>query len=78
MKATYTPDDVFERVSEVMRLAVLNGTCAIRLFADVDEASGLNAVKGLLKIKDAFSPLMNVQVAAFSARRRAERRRPKG
>ncbi len=65
VKATYTPDDVFQRVSEVMRLAVLNGTCAIRLFADVDEASGLNAIKGLLKIKDAFSPLMNVQVAAF-------------
>ena len=65
VKATYTPDDVFERVSEVMRLAVLNGTCAIRLFADVDEASGLNAIKGLLKIKDAFSPFMNVQVAAF-------------
>ena len=65
VKATYTPDDVFERVSEVMRLTVLNGTCAIRLFADVDEASGLNALKGLLKIKKAFSPLMNVQVAAF-------------
>ena len=48
-----------------MRLTVLNGTCAIRLFADVDEASGLNALKGLLKIKKAFSPLMNVQVAAF-------------
>ena len=65
VKATYTPDDVFERVSEVMRLAVLNGTCAIRLFADVDEVSGLNAVKGLLNIKETFGPLMNVQVAAF-------------
>ena len=65
VKATYTPDDVFERVSEAMRLAVLNGTCAIRLFADVDEVSGLNALKGLLKIREAFGPLMNVQVAAF-------------
>lgn len=65
VKASYTPDDVFERVSEVMRLAILSGTCAIRLFADVDEASGLNALKGLLKIRDAFSPLMTVQVVAF-------------
>ena len=48
-----------------MRLAILNGTCAIRLFADVDKVSGLNAVKGLLNIKKAFSPYMNVQVAAF-------------
>lgn len=65
VKATYTPEDVFERVSEVMRLAILHGTCAIRLFADVDEASGLNAIKGLLKVRDAFSPLMTVQVVAF-------------
>ncbi len=65
VKATHTPDDVFERVSEVMRLAILNGTCAIRLFADVDEASGLNALKGLLNVREAFSPLMTVQVAAF-------------
>ena len=65
VKATYTPDDVFRRVSEVMRLAVLHGTCAIRLFADVDEVSGLNAVKGLLKVKEAFGPHMTVQVAAF-------------
>ena len=65
VKATYTPEDVFERVSEVMRLAILNGTCAVRLFADVDEASGLNAVKGLLRVRDAFSPLMTVQVVAF-------------
>ena len=65
VKATYTPDDVFQRVSEVMRLAVLNGTCAIRLFADVDEVSGLNALRGLLKIKETFGPFINVQVAAF-------------
>lgn len=65
VKATYTPEDVFERVSEVMRLAVLNGTCAIRLFADVDEAAGLRALKGLLKVKQAFSPFITVQIVAF-------------
>ena len=65
VKATYTPEDVFERVDEVMRLALLNGTCAIRLFADVDEASGLNALKGLLRIREKYSELMTVQVVAF-------------
>lgn len=65
VKASYTPEDVFERVSEVMRLAIVNGTCAIRLFADVDEVSGLNALEGLLKVRDAFGPLMTVQVVAF-------------
>ncbi len=65
VKTTYTPENVFERVSEVMRLAILHGTCAIRLFADVDEASGLNAIKGLLEVKKVFGSLMNVQVVAF-------------
>jgi cytosine/creatinine deaminase len=65
VKQKYTIEDVANRVDEVMRLAILNGTCAIRLFADVDEDSGLTALKGLLEIKKKYSPIMTVQVAAF-------------
>lgn len=65
VKQHYTLEDVVERVDKVMRLAILNGSCAIRLFADVDEASGLTALKGLLEIKQNYSHLMTVQVAAF-------------
>jgi cytosine/creatinine deaminase len=65
VKKQYTVEDVFNRVDEVIRLAILNGTCAIRLFADVDEDSGLTALKGLLEIKKEYSHIMTVQVAAF-------------
>jgi cytosine/creatinine deaminase len=65
VKQNYTVEDVVRRVDEVMRLAIVNGTCAIRLFADVDEDSGLTALKGLLEIKKKYSPIMTVQVAAF-------------
>lgn len=65
VKKQYTVEDVFNRVDEVMQLAILNGTCAIRLFADVDEDSGLIALKGLLEIKKKYSHIMTVQVAAF-------------
>jgi cytosine/creatinine deaminase len=65
VKKHYTVEDVVSRVDEVMCLAILNGTCAIRLFADVDEDSGLTALKGLLEIKNKFSHIMTVQVAAF-------------
>jgi cytosine/creatinine deaminase len=65
VKKHYTVEDVFNRVDEVMQLAVLNGTCAIRLFADVDEDSGLTALKGLLEIKKKYDHIMTVQVAAF-------------
>jgi cytosine/creatinine deaminase len=65
VKKQYTVEDVFKGVDEVMRLAILNGTCALRLFADVDEDSGLTALKGLLEIKKKYSHIMTVQVAAF-------------
>jgi cytosine/creatinine deaminase len=65
VKQLYTADDVFNRVDEVMRLAIQHGTCAIRLFADVDSASGLRALEGLLRIRERYSPIMTVQVVAF-------------
>ena len=64
-KALYTAEDVFRRVDEVMRLAIQNGTCAIRLFADVDESSEVAAIEGLLAIKQKYRPYMTVQVVAF-------------
>lgn len=64
-KSSYTPEDVATRVSEALKLAIVHGSCAIRLFADVDETSGLNALKGLLKVKEHFTDLMQVQVVAF-------------
>lgn len=65
VKQTYTIEDVATRVREVVRLALLNGTCAMRLFADVDEDAGLTALQGLLQIKQEFAHLMTIQVVAF-------------
>ena len=65
VKQRYTVDDVVARVDEVMRLAIQNGTCAIRLFGDVDEASGVIAVQGLLAIRERYRHLMKVEVVAF-------------
>lgn len=65
VKAAYSEDDVFERVDETMRLAIQHGTCAIRLFGDVDEANGLTAVRALLRIRQKYQPWLSVQVVAF-------------
>ena len=58
VKQLYTANDIFTRVDEVMRLA-------IRLFGDVDEAAGLNALEALLRIREKYSPLMKVEAVAF-------------
>ena len=65
VKQQYTVEDVVNRVDEVMQLAVQHGSCAIRLFADVDEASGCVAVEALLEIRKRYRQWMTVQVVAF-------------
>ncbi len=65
VKARYTEEDVFARVDETMRLAIQHGTCAIRLFGDVDDATGLTALKALLRIRAKYQPWMKVEVVAF-------------
>ncbi len=65
VKELYTVDNVVARVDETMRLAIQHGTCAIRLFGDVDEASGVVAVQGLIEIRERYRHLMQVEVVAF-------------
>lgn len=65
VKQRYTADDVFTRVDETMRLAIRHGTCAIRLFGDVDDASGLAAIEGLLRIREKYARWLRVEVVAF-------------
>ncbi|HRW04556.1 MAG TPA: amidohydrolase family protein [Caldilineaceae bacterium] len=65
LKEQYTVADVVARVDETIRLAIQHGTCAIRLFADVDDASGLTAVEALLQIREQYRPWLKIQVVAF-------------
>lgn len=65
VKHLYTPDEVFQRVDEVMQLAIRHGSCAIRLFADVDGDGGLAPVEGLLRLREKYREWLTVQVVAF-------------
>ncbi len=65
VKQLYTVDNVVARVDETIRLAIQHGTCAIRLFGDVDEASGVVAVEGLIAIRERYRHLLKVEVVAF-------------
>lgn len=65
VKELYTAQDVASRVDEAVRLAVQNGSCALRLFADVDDASGLRALGGLLDVKERYADVLPIQIVAF-------------
>jgi cytosine/creatinine deaminase len=65
VKRGYTADDVLARAERTVRLAVRHGTCALRLFADVDSDAGLRALEGLLRLKTKYAGILELQVAAF-------------
>ena len=65
VKRGYTADDVLARAERTVRLAVRHGTCALRLFADVDADAGLRAITGLLRLKAKYAGILELQVAAF-------------
>ncbi len=65
VKSLYTADEIFHRVDEVMQLAIRHGSCAIRLFADVDGDGGLAPVEALLLLREKYREWLTVQVVAF-------------
>jgi cytosine/creatinine deaminase len=64
-KRAYTVEDVRDRALRVLRVALAQGTLALRMFADVDTYAELTAVRGLLAAREAFGPFMTLQLVAF-------------
>ena len=64
-KRGYTPEEIADRAGPVVEAAIVNGTTAIRAFADVDTIGGLVPVEGLLELKRRFEGLITFEVVAF-------------
>jgi cytosine deaminase len=64
-KETFTAEDVTERAERCIARAVQNGVTIIRSHVDVDETVGLTSVKALLKLKERYADVLDIQVVAF-------------
>jgi cytosine deaminase len=64
-KRGYTIEEIAERAVPVVEAAIVNGTTAMRAFADVDTIGGLVPVEALLEIKRRFAGLITIEVVAF-------------
>ena len=65
VKELFTEADIVERASRALTSSVIAGTIAVRAFADVDTVGGLLAVKSLLRVKEKFRDVLDMQVVAF-------------
>lgn len=65
VKRRYTQDDIRARAEEILKSSIINGTVALRAFADVGTAGGLLGVQTLIELRDEWRDLIDIQVVAF-------------
>ncbi|WP_197535275.1 amidohydrolase family protein [Caldisericum exile] len=65
VKESYSLDWIFENVKVGLNLAKEYGVTHIRAFADVDSKAKLEGIKALLKAKEEFKGVVELQVVAF-------------
>ena len=65
VKEKYSESEIVERARNVLTGAILHGVSHIRAFADVDTKARLIGLQALLKIRQEFKGLVDVQVVAF-------------
>ena len=65
VKANYNEKWILPNVRKALKLAALNGNLHIRAFADVDSKAKLIGLKALLKARNEFKGIVDVQVVAF-------------
>ncbi|HSD41504.1 MAG TPA: amidohydrolase family protein [Burkholderiales bacterium] len=66
VKAQYHESWITDNARRAVALAALHGNLHIRALADVDSKARLEGVKALLRVRDEFSGVVDVQVVAFA------------
>ncbi len=65
IKEKYREDWIMRNAERALREAVRHGTLFIRGFADTDTKAGLEAVRALLKLREKYRGIVDIQVVAF-------------
>jgi cytosine deaminase len=65
VKANYTEGWILDNARRAVALAAMHGNLHIRAFADVDSKAKLEGLNALLKVRDEFRGIVDVQVVAF-------------
>jgi cytosine/creatinine deaminase len=66
IKEKYAETWIVENARRAIALAALHGNLHIRAFADVDSKARLEGVKALIRIRDEFRGIVDIQVVAFA------------
>jgi cytosine deaminase len=65
IKRNYTVDEIADRASRVLTRAIDNGISRLRTHVDVDPIGGTRPAEGVLRARDRFRDLIDIQIVAF-------------
>jgi cytosine/creatinine deaminase len=65
VKRNYAVDEIAARASRVLVQAIENGILRLRTHVDVDPIGGTRPAEGLIRARDQFRDLIDVQIVAF-------------
>lgn len=65
IKRNYSVDEIAERASRVLVRAIENGVSRLRTHVDVDPIGGSRPAEGLIRARDRFRDLIDIQIVAF-------------
>lgn len=65
-KKSFSVDDIVSRAERMIIKAVNAGTLHLRTNVDVDASVGLKGIEALLKLKNKYKDVINIQVVAFA------------
>jgi cytosine/creatinine deaminase len=65
IKRNYTVEEIADRASRVLAQAVANGISRLRTHVDVDPIGGTRPAEGLIRARQRFAGLMDIQIVAF-------------
>jgi cytosine/creatinine deaminase len=63
IRQSYTEDDVFNRAIQVAKIESANGTTSMRTHVVVDAVRGVKGLQGILRLRDAIRPYMDLQIS---------------
>jgi len=64
-KRNYTDEEIMDRAGRAIQWAVKNGTTKLRTHVDVDTICGVKPTVAMIKVKEAYEDIADLQIVAF-------------
>lgn len=65
LKPTFTEDDIYQRAKRALEMIISHGVTTVRTHAEFDPAQGFSGFKVIMKLKEEYRDLIDMQIVAF-------------